>query len=252
MFYIYFIGTAGSGKSTLTYAFQQWTAHLGIDSITVNLDPGVEKLLYSPDIDIRDWVVLNEVMDEYNLGPNGAQIVCADMLALNIKEIKEVIDEFDADYVLIDTPGQIELFAFRPSSKFVVDVLSPETSLIAFLFEPILSNEPSGLVSQIMLSATVQFRLNLPSENLLSKCDMLKEEEIKKILDWATKPLNLVSSMTEESPSTNLSIELFKVLEDMDVYKNLVPISSETNFGMEDLYNIIQQVYMGGEDLTSD
>ena len=102
MFYIYFIGTAGSGKSTLTYAFQQWTERLGIDAISVNLDPGVDRLLYSPDIDIRDWIVLDEVMDEYGLGPNGAQIACADMLAIKIREIKEIIDKFDADYVLID------------------------------------------------------------------------------------------------------------------------------------------------------
>lgn len=252
MFHIYFIGTAGSGKSTLTYAFQQWTRRLGIDSISVNLDPGVEKLLYVPDIDIRDWIVLNEVMDDYDLGPNGAQIACADMLALKIGEIKEIIDEFKSDYVLVDTPGQIELFAFRPSSKFVVNSLNPEKSLIAFLFEPILSNEPSGFVSQVMLSATVQFRLSIPCENLLSKCDILSDEDLEKILNWGTQPSNLINSITEESVSSHLSLELFKIFEEMDVYKSLIPISSETSFGMEDLYNVIQMVYMGGEDLTSD
>lgn len=252
MYYIYFIGTAGSGKSTLTYAFQLWCARLGIDAITVNLDPGVENIKYTPEVDIRDWLTLNEVMDEYDLGPNGAQIACADMLALRIEEIKEIIDEYESDYVLFDTPGQIELFAFRPSSKFVVDSLKPENSMIAFLFDPILSNSPSGFVSQVMLSATVQFRLALPCENLLSKCDMIEDEDLKKIIDWANEPSNLVNSMLEESVSSHLSVELFKVFEEMDVYKSLVPISSEKSFGMEDLYNSIQQNNMGGEDLTPD
>ena len=96
---VYFIGTAGSGKTILTYAFQQWMHTKGFDAITVNLDPGVEYLSYTPDIDIRDWLVLADVMKEQNLGPNGAQIACADMLALKILEVKDIIDKFKTDYV---------------------------------------------------------------------------------------------------------------------------------------------------------
>ena len=52
--FVYFIGTAGSGKSTLTYNFKQWMYLRGLDVITVNLDPGAENLPYEPDVDIRD------------------------------------------------------------------------------------------------------------------------------------------------------------------------------------------------------
>ena len=92
--YLYFIGTAGSGKSTLTSIFKQWMTNQGLDSITVNLDPGAKNLPYSPDVDIRDWISLKEVMKEYNLGPNGAQIACADMIALNTSDVKESIEKF--------------------------------------------------------------------------------------------------------------------------------------------------------------
>ena len=71
---IYFIGTAGSGKSSLVSAFQEWMTLQGLDCITVNLDPGVEFMPYEPDVDIRDWVRVGEVMRDYGLGPNGAQI----------------------------------------------------------------------------------------------------------------------------------------------------------------------------------
>ncbi|MCG2826575.1 MAG: ATP/GTP-binding protein, partial [Thermoplasmatales archaeon] len=123
MIFLYFVGTAGSGKTTLTYAFQQWMNLQGYDAITINLDPGVEKLNYAPDIDIREMISLSGVMEEYNLGPNGAQIVCADLLALKINEIKEIVDGFVSDYVLIDTPGQIELFAFREASKHIMEAI---------------------------------------------------------------------------------------------------------------------------------
>ncbi|MCQ2070343.1 MAG: ATP/GTP-binding protein, partial [archaeon] len=110
---VYFVGTAGSGKSTMVGAFKNWLDDNEIDSITVNLDPGAERLPYVPDIDIREWISLDRVMSEYGLGPNGAQIVAADLMAVNINKISDKLDTYDTEYVLIDTPGQLELFAFR-------------------------------------------------------------------------------------------------------------------------------------------
>src|SRR5439155_986757 len=69
---LYFLGTAGSGKSTMVYAFQLWMNSQGLDCVTVNLDPGAESLQYSPDLDVRDYVNLSEIMEEQDLGPNGA------------------------------------------------------------------------------------------------------------------------------------------------------------------------------------
>jgi hypothetical protein len=54
-------------------------------------------------------------MDANRLGPNGAQIACADMIALNTEDVKKSINSFKSDYILLDTPGQLELFVFRES-----------------------------------------------------------------------------------------------------------------------------------------
>ena len=84
MNYLYFTGTAGSGKSSLVHAYQEWLDNIGLESIIVNLDPGADYLPYNADVDIRDWVNLSEVMEDYSLGPNGAQIAAADLMAVNI------------------------------------------------------------------------------------------------------------------------------------------------------------------------
>ena len=133
--FVYFIGTAGSGKSTLTANFQSWTKLRGLDSIIVNLDPGAENLPYEPDIDIKDWISLKEVMETNELGPNGAQIACADMIALNTDDVKKSIESFKTDYVFIDTPGQLELFVFRESGKYTIEFFQPQLVQIQFLPE---------------------------------------------------------------------------------------------------------------------
>ena len=133
---LYIIGTAGSGKSAMTGAFQSWMHTQNLDVVTLNLDPGAETLPYSPDIDVRDWVVLKDVMEEHGLGPNGAQILCADLVALNVKEVVELMEKFDTNYFLIDTPGQIELFTFRESSRVIVNSFGHEDSALVYLNDP--------------------------------------------------------------------------------------------------------------------
>ena len=187
--FVYFIGTAGSGKSTLTSNFQQWFKMRGLDAIIVNLDPGAENLPYEPDIDIRDWISLREVMETYQLGPNGAQIACADMIALNTEDVKKSIESFKPDYIIVDTPGQLELFVFREAGKYTVEFLNPEKSVICYLLDPALAKTASGFVSQLLLSITTNFRLSQPQINILSKSDLLSDKELSIIKKWSNNQM---------------------------------------------------------------
>ena len=252
--YVYFIGTAGSGKSTLTASFQNWFKLRGLDSITVNLDPGVDSLPYTPDVDIRDWISLKEVMEEYDLGPNGAQIVAADMIALNAKDVKESIDGFKTDYVLIDTPGQIELFVFREAGNFLVTQLNPRRSMVAYLLDPVLSKTASGFVTQLLLSLTTRFRLSIPVANVLSKSDLLSDEDLERLQGWSSIDEEIYETILRERASVyrELSEQILLLLKHFGEETSIIPVSSNNYQGMEDLYNVIQMCFRAGEDTTSD
>jgi GPN-loop GTPase len=248
---IYFTGTAGAGKTTLTRAFHDWMDHNGYDALTVNLDPGMEEPGYDPNLDIRDWVKLSDIQKEYGLGPNGAQVAAADVIALKVFEIKEQLDRMNSDYILVDTPGQVELFAFRESSKAIVESLTGERSMIAFLFDPALAKSPKGFVSLLMLSATVQFRFGLPLTNVLAKEDLLKPSDRARLQAWGEEPFSLYEAVRDESPEsdTGLSLELFRALETIGPLWQPVYTSAETGSGMEEIYASAQRVFSGGEDL---
>lgn len=252
--FVYFVGTAGSGKSTLTHIFTRWFSQHGLDSITVNLDPGAEELPYEPDVDVRDWVSLTDVMKEYDLGPNGAQIASADLLAMNAEDIRASIEGFKTDYVLIDTPGQLELFVFRESGKFFVNYFNKQRSIIAYLLDPVLAQEASGFVSQLLLSLSAQFRLNIPLINILSKADMIESDKEEQIQHWSSNPDELYAAVTNEDPSIyrEMSENLLRAIEEFGSPSRLIPTSSQTLEGLEDVYTLIQMQFKGGEDLTSD
>jgi len=249
---LFFVGTAGSGKTTLTKAFKQWMENQGYQAVTVNLDPGADKLPYSVDIDVRDWISLQQVMDEHELGPNGAQIVSADMVAMKAPEIKKVMDEFNTDYYLIDTPGQMELFTFREASREMVKTLGKK-SMIIFLFDPVLAKQPSGLVSLMTLAATTQFRFDIPYFPVLSKSDILSDEEVNMIKTWSKDFWKLDSALRERTDTeTQASIELIKSIQNMGIHRGITPISSVTQHGLEDVYTAVQDTYYGGQDLETD
>ena len=251
---LYFIGTAGAGKSTLVHTFQVWMNSQGLDCVTVNLDPGAESIPYAPDVDVRDWISLQGVMEEQELGPNAAQVAAADLLALNAKEIAEVLETFETSYFLIDTPGQIELFTFRSSDPVIVDAFGRDDSALVYLNDPNLVRAATGFISSVLLSATVQFRHGLPFLNILSKSDLLPEPDLERIVKWSLDPFALYEALfaDQTTPKTLLDVEFLKSMEAIGVYRRLVPVSSEVMFGFEEIYNQVQQVFEGGEDLSKD
>lgn len=251
---LYLVGTAGAGKSSLAGAYKEWANNRGLDAILVNLDPGAEKLPYTPDVDVRDWIRLQDVMREQGLGPNGAQVAAADLLALNSTKIQDAIDTFKADYVVMDTPGQIELFVFRESGRYLTQFLAPDRSIVGYLLDPFLAKSPSGFVSQLLLSTSVQFRLGLPMAHLLTKIDLLTDEEREKILAWSHAPDALYQAFEEEAEGMyrEMNFDLLKTLDALGTLPAVLPTSALNLEGLDDLYQHVQNVFAGGEDLLAD
>lgn len=251
MRFVYFVGTAGSGKSTLVKSYRDWLGNNGIDCMTINLDPGVDMLPYDADIDIREWVALDEVMGEYNLGPNGAQIVAADLMAVNIKKITDLLDGVRTEYVLVDTPGQLELFAFRESSNIIVEAFGKEKSMVVYLSDPMLCKTSNGFVSNMVLSSLVEFRLQLPVINILTKADLMKDEDRDRMISWFENSDSLYDDLLDNdaNPQTVVGMELFKAVESVGIFGQIRAVSAVENTGLEEIYSATQLEFFGGEDI---
>ncbi|MBR18134.1 MAG: GTPase [Euryarchaeota archaeon] len=256
---LFVVGTAGAGKSSLVTSFQRWARFLDVDVLAINLDPGAERVHYDPEFDVRDLISLSEVMDEYDLGPNGAQILAADLVASQAEDVFEQIEGLSGDMIIVDTPGQVELFAFREASNHLVDVLGQGHSCLIFLFDPLLSSSPSGFVSQMLLSSIVHFRLGLPTANFLSKSDLLDPETLERILEWGENLDILEVALYEESGSQSkfgnsggqraeFAIGQLRMMQHAAIQPGLIPISSELEEGQADVLSFAQNVFGGMSD----
>jgi len=252
MFIVFIIGTAGSGKSLLTSAFNEWLKVGKQKTATVNLDPGVLTLPYTPDIDIRDYIDVNELMEKYGLGPNGALIMAADLIAEEAERLGREIEDLKSDMVIVDTPGQMELFAFRASGPYIAKELTKEPKAIVYLFDAVFSFNPLNYVSNMFLSAAVYNRFFTPQLHVLSKCDLLPPEETDRIVDWSSNPKALEAVIEEKLSGTRrlLSRDMMHAIYRLGLRFLLIPVSAKTNEGLINLNAALERILAGGEKFT--
>ncbi|MFX1257073.1 MAG: ATP/GTP-binding protein [Promethearchaeota archaeon] len=244
------MGTAGSGKSTITGNLKHYILNRDpeVSVITLNLDPGVKIMPYIPDIDIRDFLILEEIMEEYGLGPNGAMILASDLMVNYLDDLKNEIDEFNPDWVLVDTAGQLELFAFRETGPLIASALgfgSIQKS-VSFLFDSNFVLRPNGFISTLLLAASVQFRFrNISQINVLSKVDLLSEDQIEMIVNWSQDFQSLEESTNERESGLirELSMLISEVFIQMGSTAELIPCSTKEKDGLDLLFGYLQRIF---------
>lgn len=250
---IYIVGTAGSGKSTLTGALARWMQDAKLSVATINLDPGVLSLPYNPDVDIQDFISLQGVMEKYRLGPNSGLIAAIDLISAHIDAIQEEIKELGTDFLLFDSPGQIELFAFRDTGPIIVSSLGSENRMLMYLVDATLARAPAGFVSTLLLSASVMVRFNLPQINTLSRADLLKEEELERMMTWLDDINQLMHDIqgSQNELQRELTCELYSTLQRLFAGSDVVPVSALNMENLDLLFSQISNVLTGGDGFES-
>lgn len=247
---IFISGTAGSGKSSLTSRLYEYYTKNGAFASILNLDPGVENLPYTCDIDVRDYVDIVSIMQKYDLGPNGAMIMANDLIASKIDDIQNEVSRVNPDYLIVDTPGQIELFAYRSSGPFLVDNIASEEKISIFLFDGALITSPVNFVSIALLATSIRLRLNLPTANVLTKTDLI-DTKLKYILQWSTSLSALENAIAKETngDTYTLTTNILRGLNLDGFAQGLIPVSNVTGDGFVNLEATLSRILNLGEEV---
>ncbi|KAL9010278.1 MAG: hypothetical protein Q9173_004776 [Seirophora scorigena] len=187
------MGPAGAGKTTFCNSLIQ---HLRLNKRScfyVNLDPAAENFSYEPDLDIKDLISLEDVMEEMGLGPNGGLIYCFDFLLENLDFLTQALEALSEEYlIIIDLPGQIELYTHIPVVPTLVNHLTRFGSLnvslcAAYLLESTFVIDRSKFFAGTLSAMSAMIMLEIPHVNILSKMDLVKgsvpKRQLKRFLD---------------------------------------------------------------------
>jgi hypothetical protein len=246
---IFVTGTAGSGKSMLTSKILEYYQTNGVFASVLNLDPGVESLPYRPDVDVRDYVDIVQIMKQYDLGPNGSMIMANDLIATKIEDIQNEIHGVNPDYLIVDTPGQIELFAYRASGPFFIQNIDASEKTNIFLYDGTMIVSPSNFISISLLATSIKLRLGLPTINVMTKTDLIPDK-IDQVLKWSSDPISLEEELkTLEGETYSLATDILRTLNIGEFAGDLIPISNLTGEGMVNLQATLSRIINLGEEV---
>jgi len=246
---IFVTGTAGSGKSMLTSKILEYYQKNGVFASVLNLDPGVESLPYRPDVDVRDYVDIVQIMKQYDLGPNGSMIMANDLIASKIDDIQNEIHGVNPDYLIVDTPGQIELFAYRASGPFFIQNIDASEKTNIFLYDGTMIASPTNFISISLLATSIKLRLGLPTINVMTKTDLIPDK-IDQILKWSSDPISLEEELkTLEGETYSFATDILRTLNIGEFAGDLIPISNLTGEGMVNLQATLSRIINLGEEV---
>jgi GTPase SAR1 family protein len=183
----------------------------------INLDPAVHHVPFTPNIDIRDSVNYKEVMKQFNLGPNGGILTSLNLFSTKIdqvigllekrtappepvKEAEQTTVEFmtnsgkekaatpapqqQVKHILVDTPGQIEVFVWSASGEILLSSLaSTFPTVIAYIIDTPRTTSTSTFMSNMLYACSILYKTKLPMILVFNKTDAQDAEFAKK---WMT------------------------------------------------------------------
>lgn len=176
------VGPPGAGKTTYCTGMQQLLTALKRPRTLINLDPANDDLPYECDIDIRDLINVDDVMTELGLGPNGGLMYAMEFIEVNIDWLIARVRSIPAGeglpYLIIDCPGQVELYTHHDVMTKITQQLvkALDLRLVAVhLVDSTLCVDAYRYISAVLLSLAAMMQMELPHINVLSKIDMLMD-----------------------------------------------------------------------------
>lgn len=178
---------AGSGKTTF---MQRLNSHFRSSKkeipYVINLDPAVLRVPYGCNIDIRDSIKYNKVMETYGLGPNGAIVTSLNLFSTKIDQVIKLVETKRGKYehVIIDTPGQIECFVWSASGAIITESFaSTFPTVIAYIIDTPRNTNPTTFMSNMLYACSILYKTKLPMIIVFNKTDVKKEDFAR---EWMT------------------------------------------------------------------
>ncbi|KAI9848119.1 MAG: hypothetical protein M1838_000644 [Thelocarpon superellum] len=256
------VGMAGSGKTTF---MQRINSHLHTKKdppYVINLDPAVRTVPFESNIDIRDSVNYKEVMKQYKLGPNGGILTSLNLFATKIDQILGLLEKRTTPdpakpnakpitNILVDTPGQIEVFVWSASGSILLDSLaSAFPTVIAYIIDTPRTTSTSTFMSNMLYACSILYKTKLPMILVFNKTDVTDAEFAK---EWMTDFEAFQAALRQEdsegeSGDTGGSGYMGSLLNSMSLmleefYRHLsvVGLSSMTGQGIDDFFIAVRE-----------
>ncbi|PIO68421.1 hypothetical protein TELCIR_09792 [Teladorsagia circumcincta] len=211
MYGVLVIGAPGAGKSTFCAGLADIFEQINRPHVTINLDPANDFVQYNATYDIKELITVEDVMDRLGLGPNGALKYCMSTLCQNRQWLLQKMLENKDKYIIIDCPGQLELYKSEGELwKLIRELERAGVRLCALhLVDSLYCADAAKFISVVMSTLATMVTMEMPQVNILSKIDLFDEDA----------PFNL--DYFTHIPDVNRLLELLNEVPGLERYHGL-------------------------------
>jgi len=252
---------------------------VSVSSYCVNLDPATLHLPYEVSIDIRDTINYKEVMNQHKLGPNGAIMTSLNLFTTKFDQVMAILerraypppkegedskqkgdeqgeeqdddndddddDTTPMDYIIVDTPGQIEAFTWSASGSIISESLaSAFPTVLCFVVDTVrCASSPNTFMSNMLYACSMLYRTRLPLVVCFNKTDVISHEFC---MEWMKDYETFQSALDEVSDSAgfygSLTRSLSMVLDEFySNFANACGVSAVTGDGIDQFWKTVRK-----------
>ncbi|KAJ7623632.1 hypothetical protein FB45DRAFT_926280 [Roridomyces roridus] len=245
------IGMAGAGKSTFVQRINSYLHSQDPPSppYILNLDPAVTHVPFEANIDIRDTINYQEVMKQYNLGPNGGILTALNLFTTKFDQVLGLVEKRadTVDYVILDTPGQIEIFTWSASGAIITDaVASSMPAVVAYIIDTPRTTAPATFMSNMLYACSILYKTKLPFILVFNKTDVQPHDfALEWMQDFETFQAALAGhdgtrdSEGEPTYMNSLMNSMSLVLDEFYKHLKTVGVSSMTGAGIKEFFDAV-------------
>ncbi|MEX2683886.1 MAG: ATP/GTP-binding protein [Candidatus Sigynarchaeota archaeon] len=247
------LGPAGSGKTTLTKALYNYTRESGIfhDVRSCNLDPG-SRDDFPWDIDVRSMLTVDNIMEKYGIGPNGALMKAYEVMAERVDALFACLEHSRSDLFIIDAPGQLEPLIFSDIGNRLIDRMKElfDDLIAIFLIPGDIINTPSSFAFVLLTLTGLHLTIHAPLLHAVSKADLLRPAACTYVQDGRALKEGIMDAtkgqLTEFASRAADIVE--KLLPAMQLIK--LSITEGRSTGLKELLDLIDETRCSCGDLT--
>jgi len=244
-------GMAGSGKTTLMHRLNMHLHEAQTPYYLVNLDPAAHETSFNANIDIRDTVNYTEVMKQYKLGPNGGILTALNLFAMRFEQVMQLVEKraTTLDYVLLDTPGQIEIFTWSASGQIIAESLATALpTVLVYVIDTVRCSSAVTFMSNMLYACSILYKMKLPLLICFNKIDVSAHDTC---INWMTDFQAFTEALqAERSYAGSLAQSMALMLEEFYANLETVGVSALTGHGIEDFFRVVHAAASKMEDVA--
>jgi translation initiation factor IF-2 len=143
-------------------------------------------------------------------------------------------------HILVDTPGQIEIFTWSASGAIITDTLAATyPTVVAYIIDTPRTTSPATFMSNMLYACSILYKTKLPFILVFNKTDVVSHSFA---VDWMTDFESFQQALQQDTTyMSSLMNSMSLVLDEFYSHLKVVGVSAVTGEGMDEFFQAVDE-----------